>query len=168
MLKSEHASERDHSSRLNLIKNLSRNLNDSNFCVKILKINSDWNLTPQNVHHITYYCHQQQQLCSKVISWKQSNRLFQMTSKCFLNGHPRPLFIYFRSFSSKHHNLNNKLMWKNVHPVYGAGIQTNDIQSMSLLPYPLDQSSHPSKPLIAWWLIQRMPCFVGSIFPTSN
>ena len=35
-------------------------------------------------------------------------------------------------------------MWKNVHPVYGAGIQTHNLQNMSLLPYqPLDQGSRP-------------------------
>ena len=32
---------------------------------------------------------------------------------------------------------------KNVHPVYGAGIQTHDHQNMSLLPYPLGQGSLP-------------------------
>ena len=33
---------------------------------------------------------------------------------------------------------------KNVHPVYGAGIQTHNLWNMSLLPWPLDQGSRPS------------------------
>ena len=33
----------------------------------------------------------------------------------------------FSVFSNKHHyNFYNKFMWKNVHPVYGAGIRTHD------------------------------------------
>ena len=28
-------------------------------------------------------------------------------------------------------------MWKNVHPVYGTGIRTHDLQNVSLLPSPL-------------------------------
>ena len=34
-------------------------------------------------------------------------------------------------------------MWKNVHPVYGAGIQTHDLQNMSLFPLPLDHGFRP-------------------------
>ena len=34
-------------------------------------------------------------------------------------------------------------MWKNVHPVFGAGILTHDLQNVSLLPKPLDQGSRP-------------------------
>ena len=34
-------------------------------------------------------------------------------------------------------------MWKNVHSVYGAVIQTHDLQNMSLFPEPLDQGSRP-------------------------
>ena len=34
---------------------------------------------------------------------------------------------------------------KNVHPVYGAGIQTNTLKNMSLLPLPPDHGSRPSK-----------------------
>ena len=47
---------------------------------------------------------------------------------------PRPLFHLFLVFSNKHHyNFYNKLMWKNVRPVYSAGIWTHDLQNMSLL-----------------------------------
>ena len=35
-------------------------------------------------------------------------------------------------------------MWKNVHPVYGAGIRTHNLRNVSLFPLPLDQGSHPS------------------------
>ena len=34
---------------------------------------------------------------------------------------------------------------KNVHPVYGAGIQTDDLQNMSLFPKPLDQTRAPAQ-----------------------
>ena len=34
-------------------------------------------------------------------------------------------------------------MWTNVHPVYGAGIRTYDLQNVSLFPKPLDQGSRP-------------------------
>ena len=44
-------------------------------------------------------------------------------------------FFYFRSFAYKHQNsFYNKLMWKNVHPVYGAGIRTHDLQIACLIP----------------------------------
>ena len=36
-------------------------------------------------------------------------------------------------------------MWKNVHPVSGAGIQTHNLLIMSLLLQPLDQGSRPLK-----------------------
>ena len=36
-------------------------------------------------------------------------------------------------------------MWKNVHPVYGAGIRTHNLQNVSLFPLPLDQGSRPMK-----------------------
>ena len=47
-------------------------------------------------------------------------------------GQPRPLFRLFSIFSNKHYNFYNKYMWKNVHPVYGAGIRTHNIWNMSL------------------------------------
>ena len=34
---------------------------------------------------------------------------------------------------------------KNVHQVYGGGIQTHDLQNMNLLPLSLDQGSRPKK-----------------------
>ena len=55
-------------------------------------------------------------------------------------GHPRPLFRLFLIFSNKHqYNVYNKLMRKNVHPAFGAGIRTHDIPNLSLLPQPLYQ-----------------------------
>ena len=47
-------------------------------------------------------------------------------------GQPRPLFRLFSVFSNKHYNFYNKYMWKNVHPVYGAGIRTHDLRNVSL------------------------------------
>ena len=41
------------------------------------------------------------------------------------NGPYRAIFLIFSVFSNKQYNLYNKLMWKNVHPVSGAGIQTS-------------------------------------------
>ena len=35
-------------------------------------------------------------------------------------------------------------MWKNVYPVYGAGIQTHNLLITSLLPQPQDQGSRPT------------------------
>ena len=34
-------------------------------------------------------------------------------------------------------------MWKNFHPVYSAGTQTNVLLNMSCHPLPLDQGSRP-------------------------
>ena len=36
-------------------------------------------------------------------------------------------FVYFRSFQTNNTNFFNKYMWKNVHPIYGARIQTYDL-----------------------------------------
>ena len=38
-------------------------------------------------------------------------------------GQPRPLFRLFLVFSNKRYNFYNKSMWKNVHLVYGAGLE---------------------------------------------
>ena len=55
-------------------------------------------------------------------------------------GHPRPLFRLFSSFQANIIFL-QQIYVKNVHPVYGAGTQTHDLQNMSLLQLPLDQGS---------------------------
>ena len=50
-------------------------------------------------------------------------------------GHPRTLFVYFRSFQTTV-QISQQLNWmrKMIHPVqYGAGIWTHDILLMSLL-----------------------------------
>ena len=50
-------------------------------------------------------------------------------------GHPRPLFDFFSSFQSNIKILTiNKCEKCYVHPVYGVGIRTHDLQNMSLLP----------------------------------
>ena len=41
-------------------------------------------------------------------------------------------FIY--GFSNQNYNFYNILMWKNVHPVSGAGIQTHNLSNVTLLP----------------------------------
>ena len=57
---------------------------------------------------------------------------------------PGLFFVYFGSFQTNITNFYNKYMWKNFHPVYGAGIWTHDHRNMSLLPLPLDQGYRPS------------------------
>ena len=47
-------------------------------------------------------------------------------------GHLRPTFI-FRLFQANITIFTTNQMWKNVHPVYGAGIRNQDLQNMSLL-----------------------------------
>ena len=37
----------------------------------------------------------------------------------------------FLVFSNKRYNFYNKSLWKNVHPVYGAGIRTHNLSQMS-------------------------------------
>ena len=53
-------------------------------------------------------------------------------------GHPRSLFHLFSSFQTNITIL-QQIHLKNVHPVYSAGIWTNDLWNMSLLPQPQDQ-----------------------------
>ena len=68
-------------------------------------------------------------------------------------GQSRPLIRLFSVFSNKYHyNFYNRYMWKNVHPVYGAGIQTHDLRNVSLFPLPLDQGSRPCKTFLTFSL----------------
>ena len=48
-------------------------------------------------------------------------------------GNPHPLFHLFSFFQTTLQSL-QQINVKNVHPVYGAGIQINDLRNMSLLP----------------------------------
>jgi len=68
----------------------------------------------------------------------------------FWNGPSSASFCLFSVFSNKQYKFYNKLMRKNVHPVYSAGIQTHDFWNMSLLPLPLDQGSRPENLLLYW------------------
>ena len=47
---------------------------------------------------------------------------------------PRIFFIYFHLLKYTLQIVQQIGMWKNVHPVYGAGIQTHDLWNMILLP----------------------------------
>ena len=50
-------------------------------------------------------------------------------------GHPRPLFLFIFVFSNETSlQFLQEICVKNVHPVYGAGIQTHNLQNMSLNP----------------------------------
>ena len=53
---------------------------------------------------------------------------------CFLNGPTPAFFRLFLVFSKQQFNFYNKSMWKNVHPVLGAGIQTHNLPNMSRHP----------------------------------
>ena len=53
----------------------------------------------------------------------------------FKIGQPRPLLVYFRSFQVL---LQFLKQIKNIHPVYGARIQTHNLWNMSPFPEPLD------------------------------
>ena len=54
-----------------------------------------------------------------------------LTKMVFSNGPTPASFCLSFVFSNKQYNSYNKSKWKNVHPVYGAGIQTHNISNMS-------------------------------------
>ena len=54
-------------------------------------------------------------------------------------GQPRHLFQLFSAYQTHITNFTSNRCVKNVHPVYGAGIQTHNLWNMSLLPLPQDQ-----------------------------
>ena len=66
----------------------------------------------------------------------------------FQNFFPWPLLIYFRSFWNKQYNFYNKLMWKNIHQVYGNRIPTFNLLTTTLLQKPLEQGSNPISKLL--------------------
>ena len=54
-------------------------------------------------------------------------RSLQNIAHIFLNNGPTPAsFSFTFILSNTHYIFYNKLMWKYVHPVYGAGIRTHD------------------------------------------
>ena len=63
----------------------------------------------------------------------------------FKMGQPGPFSVYFRSFQTNIITIftTNQREKCHVHPVYGAGIRTQDLSNMRHLPKPLDQSSSP-------------------------
>ena len=70
-------------------------------------------------------------ICHQTEIFTQSvNARFLLSENLFLNGTIPFIFV----FSNKQYIFYNKWMWKNVHPVNGAGIQTHNFQDMSLLP----------------------------------
>ena len=83
----------------------------------------------------------------------------------FKMGQSRPLFRLFSVFFKKTSiQFCNKLMWKNVHPVYGPGIRTHDLHNMSLLPLPLDQGSRPTLSVVNavfWGWETRFPHIIN-------
>ena len=62
--------------------------------------------------------------------------------------HSRP-FSFIFGFSNKFYNFYDKFVRKNAHPVHGAGVQTNNLQNMSLLTLPLDQGFSPFKTFLS-------------------
>ena len=59
--------------------------------------------------------------------------LVMLTDNVFINGLFRPLLLFFCLFKQTLQFL-LQVNVKNVHPGYGAGIQTLDLQNTSLLP----------------------------------
>ena len=69
---------------------------------------------------------------------------------------PRPLFHLFSVFLKQTSiQFCNRLMWKNVHPVYGAGIRTHDLQNRSLLP----------KPHLQFYILIKWPSRLLAVWP---
>ena len=77
---------------------------------------------------MTYYCHQegQERVEAKKLESGKSLRAVVNVIKLFWKN----LGLFYRLYLV----FSNKYMWKNVHPVYGAGIRTHNLQNMSLLP----------------------------------
>ena len=68
--------------------------------------------------------------------------MWQRLPNFFKIGHP-----VYRLFSSFQTSQFLQLIYvKNVHPVYGPGIRTHNLQNVSLLPQSLDQGSRPRLP----------------------
>ena len=61
--------------------------------------------------------------------------LFHTQQNSFLNEWAIPglFFVYFRLFKQTL-QFSQQINVKNVHPVYGAGIQTHNLRNISLLP----------------------------------
>ena len=59
-------------------------------------------------------------------------------------------FIYF-VFSNKHYNFYNKYTWKNVHPVYAAGIQTTYFRTW------VSSHNHSTRQPAQWWASVTLP-----------
>ena len=72
-----------------------------------------------------------------------SSYMKQLTLMVFnKNGPSSASFSFIFIFSNKLQVL-QQINVKNVNPLYDAGIRTNDLWNMSLLPGPLDQGSRP-------------------------
>ena len=75
----------------------------------------------------------------------------------FLNGPSPASFKFIFSLFKTNYKFYNKSMWKNVYQVHRDGIRTHDLHTWVLLPWPLDQSSHPGiYPLIKLLIILEM------------
>ena len=57
-------------------------------------------------------------------------------------GHPGLFLVYFGLFKQTLQYL-QQINLKNVHPVDGAGIWSDELQNISFIPYPLDQGFRP-------------------------
>ena len=66
--------------------------------------------------------------------WMRPNLLVKLVLYCKKWANTGLFYCLFSVFSNKHHyKFYHKLMWKNVHPVYCAGIQTHDLWNMRVL-----------------------------------
>ena len=81
--------------------------------------------------HLTYLLKAKQYLEKFSSSW-QANVFLKSANVVFFQkmGHPRSLLCLFSVFFKQtSFNFYNKLIWKNVHPVYGTGIRTHNRES---------------------------------------
>ena len=75
----------------------------------------------------------QKNWCRKIVLLIESSSTYLVVNVFSKMGPSLPLFYFIFVFSKKHYIFYNKYRWRNIHPVYTAGIQTHDLQDMSLL-----------------------------------
>ena len=74
---------------------------------------------------------------------------FHCSMLCLKNEPTRPLFSFIFGFFKQTIQFLQQINVKNVHPVYGAGIQTHYLWNMSCHPWSLDQGSRTC--LMLFW-----------------
>ena len=92
----------------------------------------------------------------------------------FLNGTSPPLFFYFRSFLTNINTIFTTNKCEKAHALDDAGIQTHNLQIMSLITLALDLSSRTKQPIqkrnfCLWnWYLKYFKASVNNNTPTST